>query len=420
MVEYNLLKPWLTLDPWQKEYIEAEGDCFVLCGRQSGKTTAASIKAAELVRKNKDYTILMVAFTEKQAYNLFFKTLMYLQARYPKMIKKGKNAPTKHEIRLINGSKIMCYAAGLNAHGLVGFTANKVFIDEAAPMDEEIFVCLAPMLSVTGGSMDLISTPRGKRGFFYKCSLDEHFTKFYINAEDCPRHTKEFLEKQKKRFSPMRYAMEYKALFLDEFKQVFSDKIIKRCCILKRRKERRRMRDYFLGVDIARMGKDLSTFEIIDGTHRDALEQVENLVTKETLTTESTQLILSLNRIYDFNKIMIDDGGMGIGPYDQLLTNDETSRKIMATYSTYRPMDREELKKKKVIKEEMYDTMVSMMNQDKLKLLDDDELTLSLKSVMWEDVNGKIKYSGSCDHIADGLVRAVWAAKKKGLNIWVA
>ena len=47
-MEYDILKPWETLDPWQKEYIESEGNCFLLTGRQSGKSTAMSIKAAHI------------------------------------------------------------------------------------------------------------------------------------------------------------------------------------------------------------------------------------------------------------------------------------------------------------------------------------------------------------------------------------
>jgi len=55
-MKYDILRPWLTLDPWQKKYIETEGNCFLLCSRQSGKTAAMSIKFGKrAVEKKKSY-----------------------------------------------------------------------------------------------------------------------------------------------------------------------------------------------------------------------------------------------------------------------------------------------------------------------------------------------------------------------------
>jgi len=83
---YNIFEPWKSLDPWQKKYIETEGNCFLLCGRQSGKSAAASIKFGRRAAIHSKRAIYMLAYTEKQAYNLFFKTLMYLKSEYPKML----------------------------------------------------------------------------------------------------------------------------------------------------------------------------------------------------------------------------------------------------------------------------------------------------------------------------------------------
>jgi len=42
----------------------------------------------------------MIAYTEKQAYSLFFKTLMYLRSQLPKedKIERVPTGPTKHII----------------------------------------------------------------------------------------------------------------------------------------------------------------------------------------------------------------------------------------------------------------------------------------------------------------------------------
>ncbi len=425
---YNILTPWKTLDPWQVDYIATKGNCFLLCGRQSGKTAAMSIKFGKRAAENKNRIILMLAFTEKQAFNLFFKTLMYLRAVYPnRIIEKGNDKPTKHVINLKNGSKIMCYAAGLTGEGIRTFTVTDLVIDEAAPMAREVFIATTPMLSVTGGSMDISSTPRGKEGYFYECSDDPalgtrirpNFTRFYISAEDCPRHSKEFLESEKASMSKLEYAQEYLARFLDEFRRVFPDKLIQECSKLERRKTIIKNRNYDLGCDVARRDKDEFTIEVLDTTNRDNVEQVENIVTRDTPIPVNTRKIIDLNKLYDFRKEYIDSGGMGITVCDILREDDDNKRKVVEINNASRRFEQggKEMSRG-ILKEDLYENLVRLMEQGKIKLLDDKELMMSLASVQFEIQNGVARYSGNYTHIAEGLIRAAWGAKDKPLNIF--
>ena len=51
-----------------------------------------------------------------------------------------------------------------------GFSAiSLVLIDEASRVDDALYKSLRPMLAVGGGDLWLLSTPYGKRGFFYDC-----------------------------------------------------------------------------------------------------------------------------------------------------------------------------------------------------------------------------------------------------------
>lgn len=427
-MQYDILKPWLTLDPWQEDYINSEGNCFLLCGRQSGKTTAMSIKFGRRAANRPNQIILMIALTEKQAYNLFFKTLMYLEAVYPKMIKRGKYKPTKHEINLSNGSRIMCYAAGLSGTGLRTYTLTSLVIDEAAPMSRETFISVTPMLSVTGGTMDIASTPRGKTGYFYECSKRDDFKQFYVSAEDCPRHKKEFLEAEKKSMSKLEYAQEYLAVFLDELKRLFSEEWIKNTCILRRRDRISPEKDYYLGVDIARLGEDSSTFEIVERLRKDYVEQIENIVTNKQLTTETEKKIIELDKIYNFREIYIDAGAgtLGVSIFDHLLDNDQTKRKVVAINNRDRPYDREDQHRAKILKEDLYNNLVSMGDFGRIKLLDDDELKESLASMQYEYVTApnkktqlRIFGAGNHSHIAEGLVRAAWCIKNKYAQLWI-
>ncbi len=408
----------LSLDPWQEKVLAAEGNLCLRSGRQVGKSTVISIKAAELAVRKKNQTIMIIAAVERQAFLMFEKTLAYMMMRHPKMIKKGKYKPTKHKLQLTNGSIIYSLPTGMTGYGIRGYTVNYLIADEAHFIPEDVWVAVAPMMAATDGKMILLSTPHGRSGFFARCFDDKNFESFKVSSEDCPRIQESFLEAERARMTAAQYAQEYLGEFIDELRQVFPDALIKKYMTLKRRENKRHGRKYYLGVDIARMGEDESTFEVLDRTNPRRVEHVEHFVTKKTLTVETTQFILALDRTYNFRQIFVDDGGMGVGVFDQLLTTDATKRKVVAINNLSRPLTKDEKRKKKVIKEDIVNNMLAMMERGELFLLDDPEIFLSLKSLQFEVTEGKTKYFGSYTHIADGLVRAAWAVKDKRLNIY--
>tara|TARA_Y100000310_G_scaffold280016_1_gene299485 strand:+ start:965 stop:2236 length:1272 start_codon:yes stop_codon:yes gene_type:complete len=420
-MNYDINRPWLTLDPWQKQYIETDPnqDCFLLCGRQVGKTTAMSIKAVELCVKHfkKGDMILINSITEKQAYHMLAKALAYAKAQYPKdLITKGRDKPTKHKMLFKNGTGILCYAAGESGEGLRGFTIKKLMSDEGSRMNDEYFIAVSPMMSVTGGSMDIASTPCGKQGFFYKASLDDRFQKFYVSAEDCPRHTEEFLQTQKERLSKLAYAQEYLAVFTDELRRLFSADLLKMICVGKRPLTKNKGK-YYLGVDIAGFGEDECTFELLLKNEDKTLVQIDNIVEKRNFTTDTTRRILDLNMAYtEIKKIGVDDGGIGFGVFSELMNDDNAKKKTIALNNSSRDVDHKGERSKKLLKEDMYFKLLSLMENKQIILLDDDELIASLSSIQMDE--GKI--FGSYSHIAEGLVRSVWAATKdKSLNIFI-
>lgn len=384
-------------------------------GRQVGKSTVISVKAAEFALKNPKKEVLIIASVERQAFHIFLMVINYIKENYPNQIIKR---PTMTFLELKNGAKIRCLPAGDTGYSIRGYTIHMLIADEAAFIKEAVWVAVTPMMATTKGPIILLSTPHGKEGYFYEAFEDETFTKFHVSSEDCPRMSKEFLEFEKKKMSKIEYAQEYLGEFLDELRQVFPDELIKKCAILQRRERISPRRDYFLGVDVAGMGEDESTFEILDGTDKKAVEQVENIFTTKTRTTDTTDRITGLEIQYSFNQIGIDDGGIGSGVFDQLLTNELTRRKIIALNNSARWLDRDKKKSKKLLKEDMYNNLLGMMERGEIKLLDDDEIALSLKSIQFNPVDGK--YFGRYTHITEGLIRAAWCVKTKRLNIWIA
>lgn len=426
MTEYNINCPWETLDPWQKEYIETkpEQNCFLLTGRQCGKTTAMSIKAVELcVHHFKEgENILICSITEKQAYRMLAKALAYAETKYSREIDYTRdNKPTMHRVIFKNGTGIYCFAAGETGEGLRGDTIKKLMIDEGSRMSEEFFISVQPMLSITHGSMDIASTPFGKNNkdgtekFFYKCSKDDDYKKFYINAENCPRHTKEWLDSQRKKMTKLAFAQEYDAVFTDELKRLISEELIKKCCILKRIEVTYRG-SFYIGCDIAGYGDDECTYEIFERMKDGMIDQRDNIIEKRNMTTDTSRKIITLNKSYkEVRKIGIDDGGVGFGVYSELMNEDSTRRKTVALNNASRPTDKDGEKSKKLLKEEMYFNLISLMETGRVRLLDDDELKASLASVQFEDE----KIFTSYGHIVEGIVRGVWEAEKdKALNVF--
>lgn len=410
----------MKLDKWQEEVMKTKGNIVLRSGRQVGKSTVIALKAAEYALQNENKLIMVISKTERQAGLLFSKIIFNLNQINKKMIKKGKDRPTKHKLSLKNNSVIHCLPAGDTGFGIMGFTIDLLIADEAAFIPEEVWNSIIPAMAITRGNIWLLSTPFVKEGYYYECFSDPSFTAFHTTSEDCPRRDKAFLAHKKATLTKAQYAQMYLGQFVDELLQFFPDKLIKKCCVLKRRKEILKGRDYFLGCDVARMDRDEFTFEILDRTMRDRIEQVESIITKNIPIPENTRRIIDLNEKYDFMKEYIDSGGMGISVCDLLREDDENKRKVVEINNASRIYNREE-GKKKIIKEELYNNLKQLMESGKIKLLDDDEIKASLKSIQAEHHKdtGRLKIWGSYSHIAEGLIRAAWCAKDKSLKLYV-
>ncbi len=424
----------MRLDPWQGEVLKTEGNIVLRSGRQVGKSTIIALKAAQYALKNPGKIVMVIAKVERQAQLLFTKILLNIHSIDKRMIRKGRDqktkqlmSPTKTRINLTNGSTIHCLPAGETGYGLMGYTIDLLIADEAAFIPEEVYLAIIPAMAITRGNIWLLSTPFVKEGYYYDCFEDETFTSFHQSAEDCPRKDQAFLDRKKATLTKTEYSMWYQGKFVDEVRQFFSDKLIKDSCTLSGSNTAHPVsspllssRDYFLGVDIARMGEDESTFQVIDRTKREHLIHTESIITTKTLTTDTTRKILELNKQYDFKKIYIDTGGMGVGVFDQLLEDESTRRKVVSIDNASRALDRDETRKKKLLKEDLYVNLRRLMERGAIKLLKDDEVMVSLKSIQAEynKTTGRMKISGSYSHITEGIIRACWCVKDKSLNIY--
>jgi len=429
----------LNLDNWQREILEFNGNLLLCTGRQVGKTTIFAIKSAEYLVSHPNAKIIVVSLTEDQAKLIIVMILDYLQKHHKDKIAKGTSKPTQNKIIMKNKASVIARPVGNTGDAVRGFTGDILIIDEASRMAEYVFTSSKPTLLTTAGQIWMCSTPHGKKGYFYECFLNknERFKVFHISSEEVinerPISTSwtetqraesiKFLQEEKKDMGQIQYGQEYLGLFLDELRQYFSDELIERTCTLKRNIPYPKENNY-MGVDIARMGNDAITYEFIHKYSNVSYGHIENIVKHKQFTTKTEEDIIYLNSQLNPVKIGIDagSGSLGVGLFDRFMINPIMKRKVIPMNNRAISLDKDGKKKQRIFKEDMYENMLNMMEKGEIHFLKDEDVLLSLRSVQWELVEFKgvtrVKIFGNDTHIVEGLVRALWLAKKeKDINI---
>ena len=433
----------MKYDPWQLQVLKAEGDLLANTGRQVGKTTIFSHKISKHLLENPKHQVIVVSLTEDQAQLIIIMILDYLEKNHKKLIQKGKNKPTKSRIWLTNGAHVISRPVGNTGDAVRGFTGDVLYIDEASGMPELMWKAAMPTLMTTGGQIWMSSTPRGKfiansshKNFFFKCweNPEDKWQVFNIDSEKVIKEREitedwteikrdkalKFLENQRAILSDMEYRQEYLGRFLDDMRQWFDDELIISCMNADRPNTISKNGIYFLGIDVARMGEDESTFEIFE-LRNNHLYQVENQITTKTTLPQTFNHIKQLNALYDFSKIFIDSGGIGVGVFDWLMFDDDTKFKTEAIDNSQQVISKDG-KTRKLKKTLKYSHFKMLMETGKVHLLQDSNIFQSFKSVQFAYTNDSLgtrhlKIFGNYTHIAEGATNAGWGEKSKDLNL---
>lgn len=432
----------IVLDQWQQEVREYDGNIALRAGRQVGKSTVIAIKAAEYAIQNPKKSIMIISATERQAYLLFLKVLNFLSDNYKKLIRTGRDqktkqtmSPTKTAINLTNKSVIRCLPTGMDGLGIRGYTVDLLIADEAAFINQDVWQAVTPMLATTGGKIILLSTPFGRQGYFFDRFQDKNFKKWHINAEDVaedrqePQRTniKDYHEQEKLSMSTLQYAQEFLGEFVDEMRQLYPNELVKRLCTIQRgHRTIAPSREYYLGVDIARMGEDSSSFQIVERINKDSFQHVESIMTSKTKTTDTFEKIIELEKLYNFKKIGIDagSGSLGVGLLDFLLKVPIIRNKIEPLNNKSRMLDRYGERKATLLGVDMYLNLKSMMEMGVINLLKDDDVINSLRAIQFEysktsggRTTPRIFASRHKDtDLVEGLMRAAFLANQKNIN----
>lgn len=212
-----------TPDAWQENVLLSNAKQLILnCSRQSGKSTITAFLAAHTAIFTPESLVLLVCPSERQSSELLRKIRGILE-RVPD-IDFSRDAVL--QVEMSNGSRVLALPSA--EANLRGFSAPEmVIIDEASRCSDELFYSLKPMLAVGGGRLVLLSSPFGRRGFFFDVwTSGESWERFTIKSTDCERITPEFLESEKKSMPEFVFEQEYMCAFTDADTQVFSSELI--------------------------------------------------------------------------------------------------------------------------------------------------------------------------------------------------
>ncbi|KKM89892.1 hypothetical protein LCGC14_1244190, partial [marine sediment metagenome] len=387
---------------------------------------------------------------DRQSLLLFEKVLGYIFDKDPnyrpenkeskhKYICSGKDRPTKHELKLRNGSIIRCLPTGDDGYGIRGYTIDRLYADEAAFISEEVWASVTPMLATTGGSIILLSTPLGKENYFFRMSENKKFEFIHVDPDEViagrpePQRTNliEFRKDEKERMTKLQYQQEHLGLFVGGIERFFTKELIDAICTGKQHVP---IGDKYQGIDIARMGGDETVLVSGDRINRERLIQFDLTIPEPQTLPDTTRLILKKDLLINHKKIYIDDGGMGVGVSDPLSENRQTRNKIITTNNASRSIDsikkprriglkrtitHTEVKKIPLLGEVMAINFRNLAENGKIQLLDDTRIRHSLRTMQCDYSDGKLKIYGNYDHIFEALKRLAYCLKDKSLKPFI-
>lgn len=418
-----------SMDEWQKQVLDYNGNFMLFCGRQVGKSEIVAKKIAEYLLNNSNKKLLIISGVERQASSLYDKVLHYVEDSHRNMLKTGKDRPLKTEMKFKNGSILITEPVGVDGASARRHTLHGIIIEEMQLVPEEAYAALTPMLLTTGGFIWLLGTAWATEGYVYDRLSDKDFLVIRVNSEQVaelrpePQRTimLKHLENERHRLSAGQYAQEYLAIPQENARQVFPDSLIAKIVTGTRPSTIESGAEYICGVDPAGLGEDEGDIAILKNLDNGDMVQVENIITRKLLTTETTTRIITLNKSYQFKKIFIDDGGVGFGVFSELLTSTDTRYITEALNNSARSLDIADDKMKKILKEDMVFNLLSMMERGNIKLLDDPEIRESLKSYRFEYEKNtkKLLIQANYNHPVEAIMRAAWFYQSKGLNLSV-
>lgn len=374
------------------------------CGRRWGKSISAAAEAMQALVKLPNQMGWIVAPTYELSRKIFREVFWKFHKNLPHWVEFSSERD--QTIKLKNGS-ILIGKTSDNPVSLIGEGLDFLIIDEASRVKRDAWQeALRPTLADKQGWVVFVSTPKGKNWYYDLFRKGQNPDEVDYESWQFPTKTNPFIpeeeiEQAKQSLPRLIFQQEYEAEFLSEEDQFFSQELIESCISdIPIIEGPRPKKEYYLGVDFARMGQDSSVLILAERQYPDTqgVYIIGIYELKHKALTEIVGRIKALHKKFQFKRIYLDETGLGAGPTDFL----KEDLKITINPITFTQKN----------KEDLYSNLKLLMERGKLKYPNHDKLIYQLTDLRYEfSSNGMLKLHHSDnghDDFPDSLALAVW------------
>ncbi|MCL7402036.1 MAG: terminase large subunit [Thaumarchaeota archaeon] len=401
----------IKLYNWQRRWIDDKSRFrIMLKSRAVGGSFTIALESIVWSLLKPLYTTILLSYSLRQSMELFRKIRELLLMLKNKWVRLGEqtyslniiDSESRTEITFKNGSRIICLPN--NPDTIRGYRADHIYVDEAAMFknDLEIKAAVIPIIAGKSGRLSLISTPKGRRGWFYEAWISNIYSKHKIHYRDSPHITNEDLEGLRKTLSHISWMQEMEMEFLEELNCLFPTELILPCL------EDYQYTDFteiktsnplYAGIDLGRY-RDSTVIIVLEKIGEDYLKIV---LVKEFIGVDMmyqrdyiSKLIDTLSPV----RVLIDKTGIGIPMYDFLAGKHVNIEGLTITQN---------------IKEAIILNLYNYIRSRRIKIpVDCEELIRQLQQFQRiQDKSGRTRYEappGSHDDYVIALALAVYAA----------
>lgn len=214
-------------DEWQAKALRSQHPRQLYnCARQSGKSQTAAVKGVHVAVYEPGSLTLLLSPSLRQSQELFRKVL----ALYKSL---GRPVPSESEnalsLTLENGSRVVSLP-GIEQTIRAYSAVRLLVVDEASRVLDETYSAVRPMLAVSGGQLIAMSTPAGRRGWWYEAWENEGPTweRVRVLATECPRISAAFLAEEQASMGDYWYRQEYCCEFTESDAQLISEETLRK------------------------------------------------------------------------------------------------------------------------------------------------------------------------------------------------
>jgi hypothetical protein len=260
--------PWQDYALGQFE-LYPDKDFALRVGRQAGKTRLCAVYgSAKVIQNEYPYRVGIISKSKDAAEEMFIHVSHAVETN--DLLWWSVKRMTRSEIEFDTGSTIQVKPSGYR-----GAHFDILFIDEGAFQEDEKIEAVEPAIIAKHGRIIVISTPNGKKGWFYrKCTEPgDHTIKLYYPSSANPHIRPEDLEYKRLTKADFWFQQEYLANWIDWSGNAFPPEEITR--IFKEEHNWHNVgieaNDYYAGYDLGGSGQDESIFIIAHKTKNDVI-----------------------------------------------------------------------------------------------------------------------------------------------------